>query len=103
MKIPKTINIFSDKYRIIIEPDYFKNEDNPGVELCGDCNFNDKIIRIKKSDETIMLKTLMHEIIHAICFELNLYDNEHNENFIDRLSVSLIDTMLRNKFLKGEK
>jgi hypothetical protein len=47
-----------------------------------------------------MLKVIMHEVIHAICHELNLYNDEHDENFIDRLSVGLVDTLIRNKLLK---
>ena len=100
MKIPKSINIFSINYKVIIEKDYFSNEDIPDVLLCGDCDFNNKIIRIRKSQPAIELQTLLHEITHAICFELGLYDEEHNEKFIDRLALSLSDILIRNKFLK---
>lgn len=104
MKIPKSINILSDAYKIIIEPDYFTNENDPAKLLCGDCDLNDKIIRVRKSEENIMLKVFLHEVIHAICHELNLYEaGQHDENFIDRLSVGLVDTFIRNKLLKGEK
>lgn len=88
------------QYKVIMEKDYFSNEDIPGEMLCGDCNFNDKIIRIRKSQEALELQTLLHEIIHAACFELELYDNEHDEKFIDRLALSLSDILIRNKLLK---
>ncbi len=100
MKIPKSINIFSINYKVIIEKDYFSNEDIPDVMLCGDCDLNNKIIRIRKSQDSIELQTLLHEIIHAVCHEMGLYDEEHNEKFIDRLALSLADILIRNKFLK---
>jgi hypothetical protein len=99
--IPKKLNILSDAYRIVIEPDYFTNENDPNKLLCGDCDLNDKIIRLRRTENNAMLKVFLHEVIHAICHELNLYDSTHDENFIDRLSVGLVDTLLRNKLLKG--
>jgi hypothetical protein len=100
LKTPKNINILSDKYKIIVEPDYFVNDNDPSKLLWGDCDLNDKIIRVRKADDAVMLKVIMHEVIHAICHELNLYNDEHDENFIDRLSVGLVDTLIRNKLLR---
>lgn len=100
MKIPKSINIFSIQYKVILEKDYFSNEDMPDMLLCGDCDLNNKIIRIRKSQPQIELQTLLHEIIHAACHEMGLYNDEHDEKFIDRLALSLADILTRNKFLK---
>ena len=83
-----------------MEKDYFINSDIPDMLLCGDCDFNNKIIRIRKSQDSIELQTLLHEVIHAVCFELGLYDEEHDEKFIDRLALGLSDVLIRNKIIK---
>ena len=100
MKIPKTLNIFSVNWKVIMEKDYFSNTDIPDMLLCGDCDYNNKVIRIRKSQESIELQTLLHEVIHAVCFELGLYDEEHDEKFIDRLALGLSDVLIRNKIIK---
>ena len=83
-----------------MEKDYFSNTDIPDILLCGDCDYNNKIIRIRKSQESIELQTLLHEVIHAVCFELGLYNEEHDEKFIDRLALGLSDVLIRNKIIK---
>ena len=99
MKFPRQINIFSEIYTIKIEPDIFPN--NSGKMLEGQVCFASREIRIVKSSEISMLKTLSHEIIHIICSELNLYTDEHDEAFINRLATGFIDTMIRNNIIKG--
>lgn len=99
MKIPQKINIFSEIYTVKLEPDIFPN--NTGKMLQGQADYNNKTIRIVKSDMVSMLKTLSHEILHIICSELNLYSDEHDEAFIDRLATGFIDTMIRNNIIKG--
>lgn len=99
MKIPKHINILSEKYTIKIEPGVFESED--GAQLWGEARQSEKLIRLAKTDPTAMFKTLLHEIIHIVCIELDLYDSEHSEQFINRMSVGVVDTMLRNNFIKG--
>lgn len=102
MKIPKTVNILSDIYTVKVEPDIFPNDN--GRMLSGEISYANKTIRIAKAENSTMIKTLMHEIIHGICTELSLYDNDiHDETFVDRLAVGLIDTLQRNNLLKGEK
>lgn len=99
MKIPQRINIFSEIYTVKFEPDIFPN--NTGKMLQGQADYTNKTIRIVKADTVSMLKTLSHEIIHIICSELNLYSDEHDEAFIDRLATGFIDTMIRNNIIKG--
>lgn len=83
-----------------MEKDYFINSDIPDMLLCGDCDYNNKVIRIRKSQDSIELQTLLHEVIHAVCFELGLYDEEHDEKFIDRLALGLSDVLIRDKIIK---
>ena len=83
-----------------MEKDYFSNTDIPDTLLCGDCDYNNKVIRIRKSQDSIELQTLLHEIVHALCFDLGLYDEEHDEKFIDRLALGLSDVLIRNKIIK---
>ena len=100
MKIPKTLNIFSHKYKIIIEPDFFESENTPGQLLQGETDLNDKIIRIRKAENDIVFNTLLHEAIHAVCHEMELYKGEHDEELINRLTMGLIDTLVRNKMVR---
>lgn len=101
MKIPEEINILSDIYSIKIEDDTFIS--SKGSAAQGEFLYDDKMIKIKKMRESSMLKTFIHEIIHGICIDLNLYENEpHNEGFIDRLATGLADTLIRNDMLKGD-
>lgn len=99
MKIPQKINIFSEIYTVKQEPEIFPN--NTGKMLQGEVCYNTKTIRIVKADSVSMMKTLSHEILHIICSELNLYTEEHDEAFIDRLATGFIDTMIRNNIIKG--
>ncbi len=99
MKIPKSLNIFSVTYKISIEKDFFLSDEDDNM-LRGECDLNSKIIRITKLEETNMLQTLLHEVIHAICHEMDLYEGEQNEKFVDSLALGLTDTLIRNKFIK---
>ena len=99
MKIPKTINILSEIYTIIEESDFFEVN---GEILRGHVNFEKRIIRVYNPNFVSALKTFYHEVAHIICHELNLYDNEHNEKFIDTFAIGLADTLIRNKLIKGD-
>lgn len=99
MKIPKVLNIFSIEYQVVIEKDYFIGEDGETL-LTGECDTNNKILRIRKAQDSVLLQTLIHEMSHAICNELGLYVGEHDETFIDRIALGLTDTLIRNKFIK---
>ena len=46
MKIPKTLNIFSVNWKVIMEKDYFINSDIPDMLLCGDCDFNNRKVNL---------------------------------------------------------
>ncbi len=98
MKIPKSLNIFSVVYNIIIEKGYFESSD--GSLLRGECDQNNKVIRLTKIEKVNMFQTLIHESIHAVAFEMDLYDNEHNEKFVDSLALGITDMLIRNKLLK---
>lgn len=99
MKIPSKVNVLSSIYKIKIEPGEFINGN--GTVCRGSINFHKRLIQIAKDeDENNMLKTFYHEVSHAICSELQLYDGEQDEDFIERFAVGLTDTLLRNKFTK---
>lgn len=99
MKIPNKINILSDIYTIQIKPDVFLNNDNKALQ--GEIKYKEKIITLSRLDNSSMVKTLLHEIIHGICMDLKLFDDGHDEAFIDRLAAGLADTLIRNNMLKG--
>ena len=102
IKLPKQINILSDIYSVdVIEGTFISSK---GTAAQGEFCYDDKVIKIKKLSDASMLKTLLHEIIHGICIDLNLYDGEpHDEAFIDRLSAGLVDTLIRNKMVEVDK
>ena len=97
-KLPASINILSEVYTIIEEPEPFISDNEV---LRGHVNYPDRVIRVYCPNYEAALKTLFHEIHHVICRELNLYDNTHNEHFIDTFAVGLVDTLLRNNLISG--
>jgi len=98
MKLPKSINILSQIYEVESVPDVIIDENRN--MLYGRCLFEESRILIYNYNSTQAFKTLLHEIIHAICRDLNLYDAEHNEKFIDTLATGLTDTLIRNDLIK---
>jgi len=99
MNIPKSINVLSSIYKIKIEPEEFINGN--GTICRGSINFQKRHIQIAKDDDkNNMIKTLFHEVAHAICSELQLYEGEQDEDFIERFAVGLADTLIRNKLIK---
>jgi len=99
MQIPKSINILSSIYQIQIEPEEFINGN--GSVCRGNINFHKRLIQIADdTDKSNMIKTLFHEVAHAICSELQLYEGEQDEAFIERFAVGLSDTLIRNKLIK---
>ena len=98
MKLPKSINILSQVYEVESVSDVIIDENRN--MLYGRCLVEESRILIYNYNYTEAFKTLLHEIIHAICRDLNLYDAEHNEKFIDTLATGLTDTLIRNDLIK---
>lgn len=88
----------SSIYKIEIQSDNFI--DTAGHVCRGNIDFEDRLIKVAKHENPNMLKTFLHEVIHAVCSELELYEGEHDEAFVDRLAVGLVDTLIRNKLIK---
>ena len=88
MKLPKTVKVGACNYTIkelVIDSD---------DDFVGRCHPNQQLIEIdKRLPQDKKLQTLLHEVIHAICYE---YGNlKINDNTVDILATSII-TFLRN-------
>jgi Zn-dependent peptidase ImmA (M78 family) len=102
MKLPNKIIIFSIEYKIQYEENLISEEHSL---IKGQIDYRNNLIRLEKNrPEKDILVTLLHEIIHAIFDTLGIgkYVENNQETFIDSLSVGLIDTLLRNNFIKME-
>ena len=61
------------------------------------------IIGDARTDEEI-LQSLVHEILHAICYEYGLFAMNRigNEEQLDTLARGIATTVLLNKFMEGK-
>lgn len=101
MKKPKSVNIFGKTYSIT----YVDNCSEVHPEgrmggIMGHCDAFDHEIRAHDSgDPGELLDTLIHECIHAICWELklNVGDDEHT---VGLLGMGIADVLSRNGWLE---
>ncbi|KKL20623.1 hypothetical protein LCGC14_2453570 [marine sediment metagenome] len=103
---PDKVNIHGVIYTIEYfnkpsEVDIFKRD-----SLWGQIDYWTRTIRVYDNNRNTqdIWKTIMHEILHGIASDLNLKDLDKNEDTIDMLARSLVDTLFRNDWLNfGEK
>lgn len=71
-----------------------------GESLAGQIDYSNQEIRIDK-DLPIGLKTqtLMHEMMHAICWQLGLYDISDNESAIQGIASALFSVCFENNVI----
>ena len=68
MKLPKSLKIVGKRFKIIVDPK---------LEDCGTCDSNKHEIKIKSGMPfDAELDTVIHEITHAIDFQMNLEMSE---------------------------
>jgi hypothetical protein len=107
MNKPESVIIFGKKYKIeyvknASEVDIFKRE-----SLWGQVDFWTCTIRVFDSNrDTIdIFETIVHEMLHAISFDLKIKDSNNkliytNEDIISLLAMGLADTFTRNGWVK---
>jgi hypothetical protein len=102
MKLPTRINILGNTYKIIpctttTEVDVFGNQ-----ALYGQIYLRDRTIRVYVAEDRTefdVIQTLIHEILHGICVEMKY---ELNDDQIDTFATVILDTFIRNNFIKEE-
>lgn len=92
MKLPESINVKGVVYQII-KTDTFPEEGN----LEGLCDLEKKIIYVKKSLKTPDLKkAFLHELFHAVLFEVGVHCTEISEDLehiiVENLSNFVVDS-----------
>lgn len=94
--VPKYINIFNYKYRII-ETECIAH----GSNRIGEVDIIAQEIRIIKtlSDEH-KLNTIIHEVLHAIFYYLGFTAEYENEHLINSLAHGLCNSILDDAFYR---
>lgn len=101
---PDSVNIHGIVYSIeyVDKP---SDVDIHGREtLWGQIDYWTRTIRVYAKDRPNqdVWRTIMHEVLHGICGQMNLDELNKDENAIDLLALSLIDTFFRNNWLSKE-
>jgi hypothetical protein len=65
--------------------------------LYGTCDYAKTLITLDKNETARMVKTLIHEILHAWFYEIG-FDGHGNETYITRLEVNLYQLFRDNDF-----
>lgn len=104
---PKSVNILGKIYNVeyVDKPsdvDIFKRE-----SLWGQIDYWTRTIRIYDRDRALsdLWETIIHEVIHGVATEMGIgsldpKNNNAAEKDMERLSVGLADTFIRNGWLK---
>lgn len=91
MNLPKQVNILGKKYKV--KQIYFKKESDGSYSI-GECDYTKQLITIdRRIGPAQKIETLIHEMIHAIVFELGW---ESTEAAVRTFSVSLYAVMKAN-------
>jgi hypothetical protein len=91
-KIPNPTDILSTKYAIEYEKELATDD---GSCLLGMCDpINEKIKILKDTEKIFREKIWLHEVMHAICKEINI---KLTERELDLMANVLYDVFTRNK------
>ncbi len=100
-KLPKTIVLFSKRYRMQYCENPVDVDSQKRQSLWGEVDHWDNTMRIfignGVRDFTEVMHTIVHECVHAIEAQLKLDENCCNEHFIDLLSLGIVDLLKNNK------
>lgn len=91
IKIPPNLKI---KNKVVYE--IVHSRDFIGGENFGECRFNEKQIVLSEKQSSVQeVKTFIHEVLHAICFERKI---EISHKSIYQLEDAIYYIITRNKF-----
>lgn len=95
MKIPTKVRIKKDVTYSVIQKDM--GHDYKGHKVLGECIYKDKeiFLTIHQSD-TEKIKTLIHEVLHAIEFE---YKMDISHKSVEILEIALYRVLKLNKLI----
>lgn len=104
MIYPKRINILSTVYKVEYRPaPWDALRDGENMIQFGNFDLEKNEIIIAHQGPGATEKTMLHEMLHAIVYEMGIIEiseHENAERIIDCLAVGLADTLIRNKMLK---
>lgn len=92
------IKILGQKYNLELKPIVSREEERAG-QVCYATNTITLCSDLKPNHLQI---TLLHEVIHALLFQLGFYDETDNENLVCALSQSLYQVLVDNPEIFGE-
>ena len=99
--IPKKINVLGLEYEVIKEKEYMEDEDGIFYGYIFHKNKKIYIYGTKYLSLYAQWQTLMHEVFHAI--ESSALDRPMKEKDLNVFSQILLDTLVRNGWMEGEK
>lgn len=83
--VPQECQIGAIKYRVVFNDKLLQK-----LDLSGNINSKDQMIRLSHRNTDLMYLILMHEATHGICDELGLFDTKtDDETFIRTFSTGL--------------
>ena len=93
----KHVTVKGAKYKIKIVKELYDSV--TGEPIMGSCDPVKKVICLKEDmDENEFLKTFLHELLHAVVFEVSLYqviDEKIVEIIVDNMGNVIYDTILK--------
>lgn len=98
MKFPSKVNVNGVDYEVQLTQDSVYAEDE-----YGRVSFTSRIITIHdQGDNMVNWQTFMHELMHVFSshFKLDLDTDDDKHDNMDTLACVLIDTMVRNKWVR---
>ena len=111
-KRPKKVNVFGKTYRIRYRKHAWQLTDEEDRQLSGVVDYNKLLISVhERPDQTEILDTLLHEILHIIEWETKMErftrgkagKNEQGHDDLSRIASTMADILIRNKWIVVDK
>jgi E3 ubiquitin-protein ligase DOA10 len=97
-RIPKSFQLFGKTYRVSFRNEVFDDEGRP---LLGQVRCQEQIIRLLKTSSTVTQQsqdhTFLHEMVHAILYEIGEKKRFDDEKFVDVFANALYQALTTAK------
>jgi len=103
MTLPTTVNVLGAEYAITYVSKPSEVDIHGRESMWGQCDYWTRTIRIfnRNRADADVWQTIIHELLHAIGYELKLRINkDENHDELDLLATGLRDVFVRNKWLR---
>jgi hypothetical protein len=99
LKIPKTLKLGKETWKIKFDPDLVEREN--AVGMC----YRDKPLILLSPDQTTqeLNATFLHELLHAMLVNQHYISRAKEEKIVELISQSLEEVMRRNNLVKRAK